>query len=196
MTYYDDFFQQLVSALTVVKGNIELIRLQNPEDMKLNTISQGADKATKALAMLRDYHGLITGNLKPLDVLVVDDEPEVGGVFVDAINQYGNNAVFANGGREGIAKFRERSQDAKPAQKPYDLVLTDLLMPEVDGYDVVSAVKNGSPTTRVVVVSATPSDWERIASGRASLKPDGLLPKPIPLTEIYFQLAQARQRRY
>ncbi|MBI2660280.1 response regulator [Candidatus Woesearchaeota archaeon] len=133
---------------------------------------------------------------KPLDVLVVDDEVEVGKVLAEIIKEYGDNATFANGGQRGIDLFIQRLEEARTSKssdiKPYDLVLTDLSMPQITGYDVVSRVKKESPGTPVYVVTANKKDWAKISSQRGELQPDGFLDKPFDINDIFAFLTQVR----
>ncbi len=66
----------------------------------------------------------------PATILVVDDEPEIRTVLKEGLTQAGYRVVDAEGGREAI-KLLNLAR--------YDMVLTDLGMPEVTGWDVVKA---------------------------------------------------------
>ena len=65
-------------------------------------------------------------------ILVVDDETELLGVLRDALTSAGHVVTTASSGSEGIARFRE---------KRYDVVLTDLGMADVSGWEVARAVR-------------------------------------------------------
>jgi PAS domain S-box-containing protein len=70
-------------------------------------------------------------------ILVVDDETELLGVLRDALAAAGHAVTTASSGSEGIARFREKS---------YDVVLTDLGMADVSGWEVARTVRReGSP---------------------------------------------------
>ncbi|MBF0480468.1 MAG: response regulator [Desulfovibrionaceae bacterium] len=82
----------------------------------------------------------------PVRILAIDDEPVVRESIAAYLEDSGFTMLQAQNGREGLDMFRR--------EKP-DLVLVDLRMPEVDGLDVLSAVRRESPGTPVVVVSGT-----------------------------------------
>jgi len=91
-------------------------------------------------------------------VLVVDDDPKAIDVIAAFLPSPGYTVLRANGGREAIALAR---------QSPPDLVLLDLMMPEVNGFDVVEALQGDPATARipVLVVTAkqiTPRDREAL----------------------------------
>jgi PAS domain S-box-containing protein len=64
----------------------------------------------------------------------------------DFLEDSGYEIILAADGREGLAAFRQHRPDA---------VLVDLRMPEIDGLEVLSAVREESPGTPVIVVSGT-----------------------------------------
>ncbi|MCP3954730.1 MAG: response regulator [Desulfobacterales bacterium] len=79
-------------------------------------------------------------------VLCIDDEQmirvSIGGYLEDS----GYTVILASDGREGLEAFRQHRPDA---------VLVDLRMPEVDGLEVLAAVRAESPGTPVIVISGT-----------------------------------------
>jgi len=79
-------------------------------------------------------------------ILAIDDEPMVRESIAAYLEDSGFEMLQAFNGREGLDLFRR--------EKP-DLILVDLRMPEVDGLDVLSAVRGESPGTPIIVVSGT-----------------------------------------
>jgi len=96
-------------------------------------------------------------------VLVVDDEPANRTLLTEALEPAGFTVLPATGGREAI----EIAKSSKP-----DLVLLDLIMPEVNGYDVVEALRADERTrdTPIMVLTAanlTEADRRQL-NGRVS----------------------------
>jgi PAS domain S-box-containing protein len=81
---------------------------------------------------------------RELRVLVVDDEDTVRDVLVEMLEAHGHSVVSATGGAEGLEKL---------AEIPYDVVFTDLSMPEMDGWAVAREVKRRRPGLKVVLVT-------------------------------------------
>lgn len=79
-------------------------------------------------------------------ILTIDDEDQIRNSFRLFLEDHDFDIVEAKNGREGLDIFRRR--------KP-DLVLCDLRMPEMDGLEVLQAIKSESPDTPIVVVSGT-----------------------------------------
>ncbi|MCU7376255.1 response regulator [Paucibacter sp. O1-1] len=102
------------------------------------------------LPAVSEWGGLSTGqSARRLRVLLIDDDPlllrSVGEVLTDA----GHHVQPEVGGREGIDSFVA----ALGTPASFDVVITDLGMPHVDGRQVASAVKAASPATPVVMLT-------------------------------------------
>ena len=117
-----------------------------------------------------------------LTILVIDDEPEVRQVLVDLLTRLGHTIVAEPEGPAGLARLRERS---------FDLVITDLGMPGLSGWDVAGLVKRHS---RIPVALITGwSDQLDLDEARAR-HVDYIIPKPFRLEQILKVLAQAVAR--
>jgi len=79
-------------------------------------------------------------------ILVVDDESQLVDMVSMRLKANSYEVVSANSGREGIEKARQ--------QKP-DLILLDVLMPEMDGYQALGALKKDSQTKLIPVIMFT-----------------------------------------
>ncbi|WP_437301309.1 sigma-54-dependent transcriptional regulator [Sorangium sp. So ce426] len=80
-------------------------------------------------------------------VLVVDDEPGLRQVLHIAFRRQGYEVVVAPGARAAIEAIRQNPQ-------PFPLVLTDLVMPDGSGIEVLAAAKARSSATEVIVMTA------------------------------------------
>lgn len=77
-------------------------------------------------------------------ILVIEDEDDLRGVMVTALKQAGYAVTAAADGREGLEQFRA---------EPCDLVVTDIVMPERDGIEVVLALRTEYPAVPVIAIS-------------------------------------------
>ena len=77
-------------------------------------------------------------------ILIIDDDDAVRDFLVEAIEQAGHEVVSANGGITGIGKF---------AQSHPDLVLTDIIMPDRDGLEVITEIRSADPDARIIAMS-------------------------------------------
>jgi two-component system response regulator PilR (NtrC family) len=112
-------------------------------------------------------------------VLVIEDEPGVRLVVCDLLASLGWDADEASDGAAGMALFERH---------PYDLVVTDLRMPRLTGWDVVEAARARVPTIPIIMMSgfATGDDLRR--ARRAGIP---LLEKPFSLSELRRVLREA-----
>jgi DNA-binding response OmpR family regulator len=82
-------------------------------------------------------------------VLVIDDEKAIVEMLCRALTRFGYRVVTALNGRDGIVRFD---------QSPFDVVVTDVLMPELDGVQVLKHVRQSSrKETPVIAMSGTPN---------------------------------------
>lgn len=78
-------------------------------------------------------------------ILVVDDEKHIRDVMDILLKNEGYDVLVADGGESGIEAMKKDI---------FDLVITDLKMPKVSGFDLLKTVKNISPDTVVVIITA------------------------------------------
>lgn len=105
-------------------------------------------------------------------VLIVDDEQDVRNILFTVLQQRGIQADCASNGREALDLI---------AQHPYVVVVLDLMMPEVDGFDVLETLRASG--TMPVVLVLTAADQGLIDRLDASVI-HGLIRKPFEPAEI------------
>ena len=114
-------------------------------------------------------------------VLVIDDEPFVRETLEEILRQQHHDVVAADDGPSGLARFREGA---------FDLVMTDLAMPGMSGWEVALAVKAARPQVRVVLVTG----WgvEVQADEMRTHGVDRVMTKPFRFEEVQEILASLR----
>ncbi len=78
-------------------------------------------------------------------ILIVEDDPTVGESLRHLFKKKGHAILLASNGKEALQLFRH---------KIVDLVITDVVMPKMDGIELLEAVKGLRPETEVIVISA------------------------------------------
>jgi CheY-like chemotaxis protein len=102
-------------------------------------------------------------------ILVIDDEKGILDVVRSVLSRAGFKVEIALNGRKGIQKFDGGA---------FDLVITDILMPEIDGIEVVKHIRNSDrPYTPIIGCSGTP--W-LLEEGEF----DTVFLKPFPLADL------------
>ena len=114
----------------------------------------------------------------PLRILLVDDDPSVLESTRFVLELDGHSVVSADGGRAGIDALRE----AKSSGQPFDVLVTDLGMPYVDGNEVARTSKELFPATMVVLLTGWGAKMGE--SGKGQTHMDHVLPKPFDLNEL------------
>jgi CheY-like chemotaxis protein len=125
---------------------------------------------------------------RPLRILCIDDEPQLRQVMHDVLELDHHQVTVAAGGREGLDLFRSSLH----AGEPYEVVITDLGMPDLDGRHVARAIKAESPQTPVIMLTgwgATPK-----ADGQPAPAVDAVISKPPRMQELSNLLFQITAR--
>ena len=119
---------------------------------------------------------------RSLRILVVDDDPVFGESLRNALQEDGHHVTVAGGGQAGIDAFR----NARQIHEPFDIVITDLGMPNVDGRQVADSVRATTPETPIIMLTG----WgqQPLADGEPQV--DRLLSKPPRLQELRTALAE------
>jgi PAS domain S-box-containing protein len=113
-----------------------------------------------------------------LRILLVDDDPLLLRSLQDVLERDGHVVTTANGGQAGIDVFRAAHRE----RKPFDVVVTDLGMPYVDGRHVASSIKATNAATPVVLLTG----WGQrlVDDGDVPSHVDRVLNKPPKLSEL------------
>jgi DNA-binding NtrC family response regulator len=103
-------------------------------------------------------------------ILIIDDDDDVRRVLALALRRSGHKIVEARDGREGIAL---------QAEDPADVVITDIVMPEMEGTETILALLRAAPKLPIIAISGVSNANLYLAASRgfgAKLT----LGKPIP----------------
>ena len=107
-------------------------------------------------------------------VLVVDDEPDTLELVKLVLESGGFEAILANNGKEAMAKI----EITRP-----DLVLLDIMMPEMDGWDVFRRIREKNPAIPVAILTAKAQNIDKLL-GLHVLKADDYITKPFGKNEL------------
>jgi CheY-like chemotaxis protein len=82
---------------------------------------------------------------KNISILVVEDDDAVRELICEILNEDGHHVEAAGNGRKGLELF---------ISKNFDMVFTDLIMPEMSGWQLAEEIKTISSTTPVALITA------------------------------------------
>ncbi|HET6675696.1 MAG TPA: sigma-54 dependent transcriptional regulator [Nitrospiraceae bacterium] len=117
-------------------------------------------------------------------ILVVDDEQSMRDVLSIMLKRAGYGVTVASDGEEAIEHIHKEL---------FDLVITDLRMPKVDGLEVLKAVKASSPETVVLVITAFASAESAVEAMKHGAY--DYLTKPFQVDEVQLIIRNALERR-
>ncbi len=124
--------------------------------------------------------------LKSLKILYIDDELPVTALVRDILSADNHVVVVANDGETGVKFFTE----SKEAGEPFDIVITDFVMPKMDGVKVASIVKSISPDTPVILLTG----WD-LPKSQLGGYVDLLLKKPVFPSELRSAISQVLSKK-
>jgi two-component system response regulator PilR (NtrC family) len=122
--------------------------------------------------------------MKKQNILIVDDELSMREFLTLMLTKEGYSVDTAENGAEGIKKIEKNS---------YQLVITDVKMPKKSGIDVLKAVKQNSPETIVIMITA----YSSVDSAIEAMKIGAYdyIPKPFKIEEIKIVIRNALEKR-
>jgi DNA-binding response OmpR family regulator len=118
-----------------------------------------------------------------MNILVIEDEAKVASFLKRGLQQSGYEIDIAADGEEGYEKIRSNS---------YDLVLLDLMLPKVGGFDLIPKIRECKPGVPIIAVTAKASVEDRVRG--LNLGCDDYLTKPFSFAELLARI-QVQVRR-
>ena len=115
-------------------------------------------------------------------ILIIEDETAIQSILVALLTDAGYATEVAGDGLEGITKFRE---------KPFSLVLLDILMPKIDGYTVCEMIRRES---NVPVIMLTALDEEEAQIKAFELQADDYITKPFSVKLVLMRVEAVLRR--
>jgi CheY-like chemotaxis protein len=118
--------------------------------------------------------------------LVIDDDDLVRNTLVRMLERSGFEVVAAKNGREGLARFHN---------EPPDLIVTDVIMPDLDGVETIMAVRQESPGIPIIAVSGGgKAHAMQFLDAAQKLGADLVLPKPFRQDDLASTIARLLER--
>ncbi|MCC5668504.1 response regulator [Nostoc sp. CHAB 5784] len=119
-------------------------------------------------------------------VLVIEDETQTRDIFLDSLEAEGFEAIGAKNGLVGVQKILENFPD---------LVLCDIMMPELDGYGVLSTLRQNPATAMIPFIFLTAKATKAELRQGMNLGADDYLTKPSTVEELLAAIATRLQKQ-
>ncbi|MBX9583946.1 MAG: sigma-54 dependent transcriptional regulator [Gemmataceae bacterium] len=120
---------------------------------------------------------------EPLQVLVIDDDRHLAETIAESLERRGHACTVATSGKAGVAKL---------ADEPFDVILTDLRMADLDGLAVVDAARKHRPDAEVFVVTGYADFKTAVEATKRGAS--HYLQKPLDLAELRAVVDHAAER--
>jgi DNA-binding NtrC family response regulator len=111
---------------------------------------------------------------KTLKLLIIDDNKEILDALCEFLSKKKYDITSANNGLEGL-KYLEKEEQG------FDVVITDLIMPDISGVAVISIIKKRFPDTLVIAITGWGEHPEALAT---EAEADLVMEKPFELSEL------------
>jgi CheY-like chemotaxis protein len=125
-----------------------------------------------------------TKPIVPLQILCIDDEPLLRELIKEILERDGHTVEVSDSGQSGLDEFRL----ALERGRPFDVVITDLGMPYLDGRQVAKTIKQESPATPVIMLTGWGAFMKE--DGNAPEQVDGIISKPPRSRELREMLSR------
>ena len=114
-------------------------------------------------------------------ILIVEDDPKSMKLTRDLLKVSGYMTIEATDGEQGV--------ELAKAKKP-DLILMDIMMPKMDGYNACRAIKTDEATRKIPVVMLTSVDFELNKELGRAVGADGYITKPLRHQDLLDKIEQ------
>jgi len=114
-------------------------------------------------------------------VLIIDDNLDTRTILTTVLEADGHTAVVAEGGRAGLTAA---------TKQPVDVIVTDILMPDIEGIELIRRLRKIDPRAKIVAISAAPQYLEMARD----LGADEVIAKPLAIATFRAVIARLLAR--
>lgn len=115
-------------------------------------------------------------------ILIVEDDLSIQALLHDFVEEAGHSVVLASDGVDALAKYSEQ---------PFDLILLDIMLPQIDGYGVCAVIRQKSDVP-IIMLTALDSEQEQIKG--LDLQVDDYITKPFSMPILIRKIAAVLRR--
>lgn len=124
-------------------------------------------------------------NLKNTRILVIDDEEQICNYVRFALEQEGCSVVTASNGKKAIEAY---------AAEKFDVIITDIAMPEKDGIDTIIELRETDSRVGIVAMSGVGAS-DKLLKLATTFEADTTLRKPFTVDELIVAVAEAKKKK-
>ena len=113
-------------------------------------------------------------------ILVVEDDVQLARQIASALTEAGHDQIIVHDGERALDKAK---------QKPFDLIVLDVILPGIDGFEVLRHLRSEHMASRVLMLTARGEVKDRVTG--LQLGADDYLPKPFAMRELVARVQAA-----
>jgi two-component system response regulator ChvI len=110
-------------------------------------------------------------------ILIVDDEFDIVTLIKASLQNHGFNTLAFTDPLLALEHFRNNSKD-------FALVISDIRMPSMNGYELIRKIKAERPTIKTILISAFEINKEEFSKIMPTVKIDSFITKPVSLKQL------------
>lgn len=114
---------------------------------------------------------------KTASILLIDDEPDILTLFKRYLEMSGYSTYGFINPTAAVEHFKQNP-------KAYQIIITDVRMPGMSGFQVVREITKMNPDVKIIMTSSFEMSMKEMKTVLPSLKVDGLIEKPIELQKL------------
>ncbi len=116
-------------------------------------------------------------------ILLVEDEAHIARALGFNLEQEGYEVCATGSGREALSLV---------AQRPFDLIILDIMLEDLDGFEVARRIRQGDPKVPVIMLTARAAPEDRVRG--LELRADDYVVKPFHLREMLLRVRRMLER--
>lgn len=128
-----------------------------------------------------------TGGLPPVRVLLVDDEEDICEIVAFHLERLGYETTYASSAEEALRLIETEGEDA-----PFDLILLDIMMEGMSGYEMAEELRNSGDNTPIIFLTAKSGEDDLLKG--FTVGGDDYLKKPFSVKELVARVKSILRR--
>jgi DNA-binding NtrC family response regulator len=121
-------------------------------------------------------------------ILIVDDEFDIVTLIKASLQKHGFNTLAFTDPLLALEHFRNNSKD-------FALVISDIRMPSMNGYELIRKIKAERPTIKTILISAFEINKEEFSKIMPTVKIDSFITKPISLKQLIHSIENSLKEK-
>ncbi len=155
-----------IKAIKEMGGNIE-VESKFGEGTEFRIILPKLDVNQKKEKEIKKFNSKYE-----LKVLVIDDQIEICSVLTEMLSRIISGKIdTCSRGKDALELIDKNN---------YDIVVTDISMPDISGLDIIENIRKSTPETKIIAMTG----WNGFLNKNENIKPDGILSKPFTMEEL------------